>query len=210
LKRLLEKINRDLEDLPPPPSSAPLSEVLRLISGFTREVERQSEGIPGCDGLLHQVKQPQDEFRIAIRRTAPCFVPRFRQRPPQLSAVLTSTFVPQPAEKHARPPFLVGEEDPDEIGLNDGKKIFIDDVLETAEWCVLWSCGVNFNHSKPSDQGGHPRATKHLSFHSPEGVHRRFRREMERARAYAVRNYCREGKRGYFTHCRNPFRELHA
>jgi hypothetical protein len=142
LKRLLEKINRDLEDLPPPPSSAPLSEVLRLISGFTREVERQSEGIPGCDGLLHQVKQPQDEFRIAIRRTAPCFVPRFRQRPPQLNAASTSTFVPQPAEKHTRPPFLVGEEDPDEIGLNDGKKIFIDDVLETAEWCVLWLCGV--------------------------------------------------------------------
>jgi hypothetical protein len=134
LKKLLEKIKRDLEDLPPPPSSAPLSEVLRLITDFTKEVEKQGEGIPGHDGLLHQVKQPQDEFRVAIRRTAPCFVPQFRNRPAsddRLRAVAM-----QPAEKHARPPFLVGEEDPNEIGLNDGKKIFIDDVLDTAEWCV--------------------------------------------------------------------------
>ena len=134
MKKLLEKINRDLEDLPPPPSSAPLSEVLRLITDFTREVERQGEGIPGYDGLLHQVKQPQDDFRIAIRRTAPSFVPQFRNRlasegPCQVVAM-------QPAEKHTRPPFLVGEEDPNEVGLNDGNKVFIDDVLDTAEWCV--------------------------------------------------------------------------
>jgi hypothetical protein len=35
------------------------------------------------------------------------------------------------------PPFLIGEETPDEIGLSDGKEIFINDVLGTAEWCVL-------------------------------------------------------------------------
>jgi len=150
LNKLLEKINRDLEDLPPPSSSAPLSEVLRLITDFMREVERQGEGIPGCDSLLHQVKQPQEEFRIAIRRTAPCFVPQFRNRPasdglrgPALVsavrrpiAVSSSTPVVQPAGIHARPPFLKGEEVFDEIGLNDGKEIFIDDVLENAEWYV--------------------------------------------------------------------------
>ena len=138
MKKLLEKIKRDLEDLPPPPSSAPLSEVLRLITDFTKEVEKQGEGIPGYDGLLHQVKQPQDEFRIAIRRTAPYFVPQFRDRPEsegQLYPVQVRA-VPRPSKKHARPPFLVGEEDPDEIELNDGKKIFIDDVSNTAEWCV--------------------------------------------------------------------------
>jgi hypothetical protein len=151
LKKLLEKIKRDLEDLPPPPSSAPLSEVLRLITDFTKEVGKQGEGIPGYDGLLHQVKQPQDEFRIAIRRTAPCFVPRFRNTPaisgPCRAPVVVAV---QPPKQYARPPFLVGEEDPDEIGLNDGKKVFIDDVLETAEWCVPWLCGVNLTHSKPS------------------------------------------------------------
>lgn len=143
MKKLLEKINRDLEDLPPPPSSTPISDVLRLITDFTRDVEKQGEGIPGRDGLLHQVKQPQDEFRIAIRGTAPCFVPQFRNRlasdlvGPMLHPVQPVLSQPvQPARARVRPPFLVGEEDSNEIGLNDGKKIFIDDVLETADWCV--------------------------------------------------------------------------
>jgi len=147
LEKLLEKINRELEDLPPPPSSAPLSEVLRLITDFTREVERQGEGIPGRDGLLHQIKQPQDDFRVAVRGTAPCFVPQYH-RPAEepepgpirlhcgTSTSGTSTFVLQSVEKHTRPPFLNGEEHSAEIGLNDGKEVFIDDVLQTAEWCV--------------------------------------------------------------------------
>ena len=153
LNRLLEKINRDLEDLPPLSSAAPLNEVLRLITDFTREVERQGKGIPGYDSLLHQMKQPQDEFRIAIRRTAPCFVPQFRNRPEENRLVVShrNAVALQPAKKYACPPFLVGEEDSDEIGLNDGEKIFIDDVLEAAEWCVHWLCGVNLTHSKPFD-----------------------------------------------------------
>lgn len=81
LNKLLEKANRDLEDLPPPPSSAPLREVLRLITDFARAVEKQGEGEPGRDGLLQQIRRPQDDFRVAIRKTAPCFVPRFSERP---------------------------------------------------------------------------------------------------------------------------------
>jgi len=113
-------------------------------------VERQGEGIPGRNGLLHQIKQPQDDFRVAVRGTAPCFVPQFHDRPASEGSVRpvlrsaqsitpsskSSAFVLQAMEKHARPPFLTGEEDSNEIGLNDGKKVFIDDVLETAGWCV--------------------------------------------------------------------------
>jgi len=139
-------------------------------------VERQGEGIPGRDGLLHQIKQPQDVFRAAVRRTAPCFVPQYRDRPATPASVAaspvsevfsepirvmsvsalssasatparttpasatstraTSEFVPQQVGKHIRPPFLEGEENSGEIGLNDGKEVFIDDVLQTAEWCV--------------------------------------------------------------------------
>ena len=143
MNKLLEKIKRDFEDLPPPPSSAPLGEVLQLISDFTREVERQGDGIPGCDSLLHQVKQPQDEFRIAIRRTAPFFVPRFRDK--------LALARPAIDLKYARPAFLLGEEDSDEMRLNDGKEIFIDDVLETAEWCVPLLCRVKPTYSKLSD-----------------------------------------------------------
>jgi hypothetical protein len=140
LKKLLEKTNRDLEDLPSPPSSEPLNEVLRLITDFTRAVERQGEGIPGRDGLLHQIKQPQDNFRVAIRKTAPCFVPQFREKP---KSDAESDDIDTVSTSHRSPSFLVGEEDSDEIGLNDGKEIFIDDVLETAEWCVPWLCGID-------------------------------------------------------------------
>ena len=164
--------------------------MLRLITDFTRVVERQGEGIPGRDGLLHQIKQPQDDFRVAVRKTAPCFVPQFRKRPvsevtgPSLSSASevfmsesAASVSPKPVSivsapaPYTYPPFLVGGEDSDEIGLNDGEKIFIDDVLETAEWCVSWLCGVNLTHNKPSYQGSHTGATKQLSFHGPEGVH---------------------------------------
>jgi hypothetical protein len=46
-----------------------------------------------------------------------------------------------------KPPFLIGEEKEDEVGLSDGKSIFIDDVLENAERCVLLKCGV-YPHSE--------------------------------------------------------------
>ena len=81
LSKLLEKTNRDIDELPPPPSSAPLREVLRLITDFTREVGKQGEGVPDRDGLLQQIRRPQDEFRVAIRKTAPYFVPQFNKRP---------------------------------------------------------------------------------------------------------------------------------
>ena len=140
-------------------------------------MERQGEGIPGRDGLLHQIKHPQDDFRIAVRKTAPCFVPHYRGRPPTppspvyeefesrptlnafvseqssasatsarttvasaTSTSATSEFILQQEGKHTRPPFLEGEENSGEIGLNDGKEVFIDDVLQTAEWCVLLLC----------------------------------------------------------------------
>ncbi|KAH9965455.1 P-loop containing nucleoside triphosphate hydrolase protein [Russula dissimulans] len=122
LNKLLEKTNNELEDLPPPPSSAPMREIFRLITEFTRAVERQGKGIPGREGLLQQIRSPQDNFRVAIRKTAPFFVPQFRKKP------ILGT--------HIRPPFLVGEEHYDDTGLNDVKSIFIDDVLETAEWAV--------------------------------------------------------------------------
>jgi hypothetical protein len=128
-----------------------------LITDFTGEVKRQGEGIPGRDGLLHQIKKPQDDFRVAIRKTAPCFVPQYR-RPAEpepigfslsgpfsasatpasaTSTSATPSFVLEAVEKHTRPPFLQGEEDSGETDFNDGKKVFIDDVLQTAEWCVL-------------------------------------------------------------------------
>jgi hypothetical protein len=224
LSQLLEKTNRELADLPQPPSSSPMGEILRLITEFTRDVRKQGEGEPGRDGLLQQIRPWQEAFRLAIRKTAPCFVPRFKKsfvhpiepsvpapsapevfesvsddyivrvseapsalesrfsapsfsapsalesrfsapsalepqliaaprlsaRPAPMLSVLSEmvsdddapvdTVRPMPVkrvESLVGPSFLEGEEHHRHIGLDDGEEIFIDDVLETAEWCVI-------------------------------------------------------------------------
>jgi hypothetical protein len=158
-------------------------------------IKRQGEGIPGRDGLLHQIKQPQDNFRVAIRRTVPCFVPQYRNESSDAASLAAPSHTGSERNSfdavdsktaytevvfapHTYPQFLVGEEDSKEIGLNDGKEVFIDDVLETAEWCVPWLCSVNLAHNKYFDQCSHTRVTKQLSFYSPEGVHPHLRLPM--------------------------------
>jgi hypothetical protein len=98
---------------------------------------------------------------------------------------------PTEGEKADIPLFLIGEEVLDEVGLSDGKKIFIDDVLETVEWCVEMR-RFFFTQNKPFDQGSHTRATKQLSFHSPERVHPRVCRQMGRPCACAFYFHCQQ------------------
>jgi hypothetical protein len=82
LNRLLDKTNQDLDGLPLPPSSTPLGDVIRLVTDFTGDVKKQGEGEPGRGHLLQQLRGPQDEFRVAVRETAPCFIPQYSK--PQL------------------------------------------------------------------------------------------------------------------------------
>jgi len=117
-------------------------------------VERQGEGVPGSDGLLQQIRLPQEEFRVAIRRTAPCFIPQFNNGQTETAELCA----PQPSEgsedgddgsvsedeNAPTPPFLIGEEKEDEAGLSDGKSIFINDVLENAERAVTRE--LPYNH----------------------------------------------------------------
>jgi hypothetical protein len=129
----------ELRDLPPPPSSGPLREILRLITDFTRAVEKQVEGVPGSEGLLQKIRPQQKEFRTAIRTTAPCFVPKYRQAQEEPREVVSQSGSSEDWEPYQRLLFLEGEEDYEEIGLDDGKEIFIDDVLETAQWYAVLS-----------------------------------------------------------------------
>ncbi|KAI9508381.1 P-loop containing nucleoside triphosphate hydrolase protein [Russula earlei] len=181
LNELLVRTNRELEELPQPPSSTPLKKILQLITDFTRAVERQGEGIPGRGGLLQQIRLPQEKFRLAIRKTAPSFVPQFKKRPihepPHLDEfnppfalraplrVMAAVDESPPSfpingkksktssqrapaiskvETQIHPPFLIGEEHYGDTGLDDGKSIFIDDVLETAEWAVTRELPNNY------------------------------------------------------------------
>jgi hypothetical protein len=140
LKKLIEKTNLELHDLPSPPSSEPLREILRLITDLARAVEKQVEGVPGSGGLLQQIRPQQEEFRTAVRTTAPCFVPKYRgvqeYSEPREVVPSAQSVCSVDWESHQRLLFLEGEEVYDEIGLDNGKELFIDDVLETAQWLV--------------------------------------------------------------------------
>ena len=130
---------------------------------FTRAVEKQVEGVPGRGGLLQQIKPRQEEFRVAIRTTAPCFVPRYKGS--QSQEIMFEGGINEDWEPYRRLSFL-GEEDYGEIGLDDGKEIFIDDVLETAEWYAVLTGHLCFHaHRECLIQGGHERTTKQLSIY---------------------------------------------
>ena len=141
LNKLIKRTNIELHDLPSPPSSESLREILRLITDLTRAVEKQVKGVPGSEGLLQQIRPQQEEFRTTIRRTAPCFVPKYREvdEDSELREMLTSTQSVCSAdwESYQRLLFLEGEEEYEEIGLDNGKELFIDDVLETAQWYTI-------------------------------------------------------------------------
>ncbi|KAG8776904.1 hypothetical protein FRC12_000633 [Ceratobasidium sp. 428] len=79
---LLDEIHRlnqftieNLRALPAEVSDDPAGAVLNLVMDFHRDVVTHVEGIPDGDGLIQQIRQAQDKFRQAIRRSAPDFRP---------------------------------------------------------------------------------------------------------------------------------------
>ncbi len=102
-------------------------------------MEKQVEGVPGRGGFLQQIKPRQEEFRVAIRTTAPCFIPKYKDSRSGNGSqnLVVSEESESDWEPYRRLSFLEGEEPYAEIGLDDGKEIFIDDVLETAEWYAV-------------------------------------------------------------------------
>ena len=107
-------------------------------------MEKQVEGVPGSEGLLQQIRPQQEEFRIAIRM-APCFVPKYREvqgdsEPREMLPTQSVSSVDW--DSHQRLLFLEGEEVYGEIGLDNGEELFIDDILDTAQWYTI----LNISH----------------------------------------------------------------
>jgi len=69
-------------------------------------------------------------------------------------------------ESYQRLLFLEGEEDYEEIGLDNERELFIDDVLETAQWYTILNTLLYIPlspspaYSDLSIQGCHPRITE--------------------------------------------------
>ncbi|KIO03399.1 hypothetical protein M404DRAFT_145645 [Pisolithus tinctorius Marx 270] len=124
LYRVLQHAEKDLADLPPVPPSDPVSEALRILSEFRKELSDRIEGTPEENGLLQKIRVHTTRFKREIRATAPSFIPWVRQE----------------AHQHRLPPtsFLDNEEKP-LTGGNDqqvaitSKNIYIEEVMERAE-----------------------------------------------------------------------------
>jgi hypothetical protein len=123
LNRLIKLAQEEISRLPSPPSSEPVSEILKLIGAFTRSIQRLVDGVPEKTGLLQTLRGPRDKFKETIRHTAPYFLPL--EKNVGLVKSLSLPLVPPFS-------FLSSEEKWEQELCNSSSPIFINDVLETA------------------------------------------------------------------------------
>ncbi|KAI0628425.1 P-loop containing nucleoside triphosphate hydrolase protein [Trametes polyzona] len=126
LQDLLTATDEQLNKLPKPPSSDALSEVLHLLSTFTKGLSQFLEGTPDEDGLLQSIRPAYESFLGAIRATEPDFRPYERQaaqRNPE-------------AFKHTTPLFLKSEEEVPYVPADDSSAIYIDEVMQRARQSI--------------------------------------------------------------------------
>jgi hypothetical protein len=143
-----------LAELPKAPSGDPFSEVLNLLSGFLRDLERHLEGIPEKDGLLQAVGPSYLEFKKAIRATAPEFLPYERIR--------AGSLVPR------KPQFLDNEEEPpasDPVG---------EEEVETIQFAFAFLLFIRIDaylrsHCSPSESGS---GSEEISSESSDVIYR--------------------------------------
>ena len=121
LDRLLEQVDDDISDLPDPPSSEPMVEIMKRINIFVRSIEHIVAGAPDKKGLIQALSMPREQFKRQIRQTAPAFLPLEQPR-----GVIAAPVLPQPR-------FLSNEEAESEWQPNDaGRIISVDEVMNRA------------------------------------------------------------------------------
>ncbi|KAJ7841621.1 P-loop containing nucleoside triphosphate hydrolase protein [Mycena olivaceomarginata] len=70
---LIDRLSSILSDLIS--KRDPIGEIASLLHGFVGELHKILEGVPRADGLLQVIRPAQEQFRRAIRETAPDFRP---------------------------------------------------------------------------------------------------------------------------------------
>ncbi|KAF8805202.1 hypothetical protein BYT27DRAFT_7258310 [Phlegmacium glaucopus] len=124
LDKSISETREHLNKLPKPPSSDPVNEICSMIYNFTSDLARHVEGVPEKDGLLQVIRPAQENFRKAIRATAPNFLPYEEKLKANRNLSL--------------PTFLSNEEDQNEstddavAGPDENNPIYIDAVMERA------------------------------------------------------------------------------
>ncbi|KAG6887851.1 hypothetical protein C0995_012216 [Termitomyces sp. Mi166 len=94
-----------LHNLPKPPSSDPHNEIASLLHDFVRDLVRHVDGVPE-DGLIQAIRPAQEQFRRAIRVTAPNFQSFERRHAKK--------------KKLGKPGFLLSEEGHEDFAILDG------------------------------------------------------------------------------------------
>ena len=113
----IQETDGKLRALPRAPSSDPIGEVLHALTSFARDLDRRVEGTPEEDGLLQTIRPHQVAFKLAIRKTAPNFVPWART---------TSKELPKAN-------FLSNEDEDSGGSEMESQKIYVDEVLKRAQ-----------------------------------------------------------------------------
>ncbi|KAI0740579.1 P-loop containing nucleoside triphosphate hydrolase protein [Earliella scabrosa] len=121
LQKLLAGTDAKLTQLPKPPSTDALSEVLYHISEFSRLLGKHVEGTPHADGLLQLVEPACFNFQKAIRATEPDFRPYTRR--------MATT---NPAIHHFQTPSFLSNEGELYNPPDDSRAIYLDDVMKRA------------------------------------------------------------------------------
>lgn len=132
LQNMLDATEKQLQGLPKPPSGEPFGEINGMMHKFATDLQSRMFGVAnkdGREGLLQQIHPVHEEFRKAIRNTAPDFRPyEHRER-------RGKTF--------EKPDFLAHEEDDGDgdvlsgsestdSGDSESRIIYIDQVLQYA------------------------------------------------------------------------------
>ena len=119
LVNAIQETDARLRGLPKAPSSDPVGEVMHNLRNFVRDLDRRVEGTPEEDGLLQTIRPHQEAFKVAIRRTAPHFVPWEKTKIKELREAS----------------FLAHEDgaDAEEESRTNQSKIYIDEVLKRAQ-----------------------------------------------------------------------------
>jgi hypothetical protein len=140
LDRAIIKARGALAALPAPPSDTPINEVSQRIFNFADDLRlRLVEGVPDADGLHQAIRPAQNDFRQAIRDTAPAFRP-FEKR--------------HAGKDFTQPRFLDHEEELMEHE-DDAQFIYIDEVLKRAHEYVVRVWGWDMC-ADPLTQGSNP------------------------------------------------------
>ncbi len=118
LEHAIEGALQQLAKLPKEPPKNPLHEISALLSEFAMDVSRHVDGIPDEEGILQMIRPAQENFKRAIRGTAPQF------RPFERNLAGTRTL---PA-----PTFLDNEDDEGAVEVGEDQCIYVDEVQTRA------------------------------------------------------------------------------